>query len=99
MKTITDSGIIEKHSNNGRTQTLLIEEKNVLFRIVIHIESYDFQSYARLQVMDADRKWTILHSLSLKDYKLNKDMITEFKKFIKKVAPTIVLSTHMVEAA
>jgi len=110
MKTITDSGIIEKHSNNGHTQTILIEEKNVLFRIVIHVESYDFQSYAKLQVMDANRKWTIVHSLIPKDYNLTnfyspysqdkyKIIINDLKKVIKKVAPTIILSTHMVESA
>ena len=110
MKTITDSGIIEKHSNNGHTQTLLIEEKDVLFRIVIHVESYDFQSYARIQVMAADRKWNLLHSLVPKDYNLTnfyspysegkyKTIINDLKKVIKKVAPTIILSTQMVEAA
>jgi len=110
MKTITNSGIIEKHSNNGHTQTILIEEKNVLFRIVIHVESYDFQSYARLSVMDVDRKWTLLHSVIPKDFGLTnfyspysedkyKTIINDLKKVIKKVSPVIVSSTNLLEAA
>ena len=108
MKTITDSGIVSQKSNNGHTQTLMIEEKNVLFRIIIHVESYDFQSYARLQVMNSDRKWTLLHSVIPKDYDLTnfylpspsvekyKVIINDLKKVIKKTAPIISLTTKEV---
>lgn len=52
LKIIEDSGIVNVHSNGGRTRTIIFKIGVQQFKISIKSESYDFQSYARLY------KWT-----------------------------------------
>ena len=100
MKTIEDSGIVSCHSNNGHTQTILLEENKVLYKIKIHVESYTFQSYARLYVLNTNKEWTLLHSLDPQDFGLTnfyspfpsnkfKDIINALKKTMKKINSVI----------
>lgn len=52
IKIIEDLGITEGHSNGSRNQTVLFSIAENNYKIIIHDESYDFQSYAKLY------KWT-----------------------------------------
>lgn len=74
LKTLKDSGIMSKHSNGGRTQEVIwktpYREK---FRVLIHSESYDFQSYARLYKWnEQNNEWNIVTSANpKKDYDID----------------------------
>lgn len=85
---IDDSGIVEKHSNNGKTQTILLEYES-LYKIEIHVESYEFQSYAKLCVLNSNKNWTTLKEINPKSmgitnfyYPYSKDV---FKPIIDKL--------------
>jgi len=73
--TIKDSGIKEEHSNGGRDQEIIwkIKETNEKFRLLIHSESYDFQSYYRLYKWNNENnKWNIITSGNpSKDYSID----------------------------
>ena len=100
IKVLDDDGIVEEHSNNGKSQTVLIEYGESLYRIKIHVESYDFQSYAKLYVMDTDKRWTVLKSFQPKtmgvtnfyapyDKDKFKPMIDKLKEILKKLSKSI----------
>jgi len=100
IKTIDNSGIEEKHLNNGKTQTILLEYGNSLYQIKIHVESYDFQSYAKLYVMNSSKSWVVLKNIQPKDFEITsfyepyskdkfKPIIDKFKELIKKLSKVI----------
>jgi hypothetical protein len=65
FKKIKDTGIVKKHSNGGRSQELIwkINETQEKFRLLIHSESYTFQSYYRLyKWSDVNNEWNIITS-------------------------------------
>ena len=92
---IDDSGIVEKHSNNGKTQTILLEYESLLYEIKIHVESYESQSYAKLCVLNSDKNWTTLKEIDPKSmgitnfyYPYSKDV---FKPIIDKLKDILSL--------
>ena len=72
-KIIVDTGITAKHSNGARAQEIIYEAENKeKFRIYIHSESYDFQSYARLYKWSNEKGWLQIHQVNpAKDYNIN----------------------------
>lgn len=100
IKVLDDDGIIEEHSNNGKSQTVLIEYGENLYRIKVHVESYDFQSYAKLWVLDVNKRWTLLKNISPKseglvnfyapyDQDKFKPIIDKLKALIKKLSKSV----------
>ncbi len=97
LKTIKDSGIVRKHSNGGRNQEIIYKNPHgEQFRILIHSESYSFQSYARLYKWVGDKGWKIITSTNPKgDYGIDISdsttyspyafdrIIADFRKLIK----------------
>jgi hypothetical protein len=60
---IDNTGIFESTSNGARLQTLLLKIDNELYQISIKCESHARQSYATLNIMTPDKKWTQLKSI------------------------------------
>jgi len=98
MKVIDNSGIKKVHSNGGRIQNILLEHNENTFKIDINSESYEKQSYAKLYVLNSDKKWTLLKAINpLRDYNIDisyrenfsqdsfKSIIQDFKSLIKKL--------------
>jgi hypothetical protein len=75
FSTIKDTGIKEMHSNGGRNQEIIwkIKETNEKFRLIIHSESYKFQSYYRLyKWSNENNEWNIITSGNpSKDYSID----------------------------
>lgn len=81
MKIITDN-----QTNHGDNQNHIIklEEKGLIFKINIHNQSYDFQSYAKLELLNKNGEWTILENRNpQKDYNIKHtyNKITDPKHF------------------
>jgi|31_taG_2_1085359.scaffolds.fasta_scaffold02094_3 hypothetical protein len=60
---LKDTGIKEKKSNGARSQEIIwkIKETGEKFRVLIHSESYVFQSYFRLyKWSDANNEWNLV---------------------------------------
>jgi len=100
MRILENSGIKESHSNNGHKQTLLVEEKDNLYKIIVYVESHVFQSFAKVYLLNGNKEWTLLHSVVPKEYGLddfykpyseNKflPVINDLKKTIKKLDKVI----------
>lgn len=101
LKAIKDTGIIKKHSNGGRDQEIIWKTPyGEKFRVLIHCESYDFQSYARLYKWnETNNEWNIVSlSQPQRDYKIDisysnsypltafQPIINDFKKLAKEFA-------------
>lgn len=96
---IDNSGIVEKHSNGGRTKTLIFKCNDRYWKLIIHSECYDFQSYIRLYSSSTLDNWTLIKSGNpKKDYNISvayrKDcpdyifngIIEDYKEIIKKMS-------------
>jgi len=68
MKTLDDSGIISHSSENKNKQTVLISYGGLMYRITVNHDSYERQSYVRLDVMSTEREWTFIKSVNPHDY-------------------------------
>lgn len=99
IELIDDSGIKEKNSNGGRTQTILFKVGNIFWKLIIHSESYSFQSYIRLYSGDGVNNWTLIKGGNPKeDYGIDisyqenypcdifSSIITNYKDIIKKMS-------------
>ena len=62
IEIIDDTGIVECHSNGGRTQTILMKHNNLFWKLVIHSESYVAQSYIRLYSSSTLDSWNSIKS-------------------------------------
>lgn len=72
IEIIDDTGIEKKNSNGGRTQTLLMKYKDKIWKLVIHSESYWFQSYIRLYSLQGVDNWALIKQGNPKrDYSLD----------------------------
>lgn len=72
IEIIDDTGIEKKNSNGGRTQTLLMKYKDKIWKLVIHSESYWFQSYIRLYSLQGVDNWALIKQGNPKrDYRLD----------------------------
>ncbi len=60
IEVIDDTGIVQEHSNGGRTQTILMKYKDRYWKLVIHSESYAFQSYIKLYSSQSLDNWTLV---------------------------------------
>lgn len=80
IEVIDDSGIVEKHSNNGKTQTIIFKYKKLYWRLIIHSESYESQSYIRLYTTSTLNEWNIIKSGNpKKDYGIALAYVTNYK--------------------
>ena len=99
IELIDDSGIVEKHSNGGRTKTIIFKCNDKYWRLIIHSESYDFQSYIRLYSSTTLDNWTLIKSGNpKKDYNISvayrndcpdyifNGIIEDYKEIIKKMS-------------
>lgn len=99
IEVIDDSGIVEKHSNGGRTKTIIFKCKDKYWRLIIHSESYDFQSYIRLYSSTTLDNWNLIKNGNpKKDYDISvayrrdcpnyifNDIIEDYKEIIKKMS-------------
>lgn len=83
IKLIDDPGIKEKQSNGGRTQTLLFKVGKVFWKLIIHSESYSFQSYIRLYSGDGVNNWIIIKSGNpKKDYNIDIAYHSSYSKLV-----------------
>ena len=74
FKTLKDTSIIEKNKNGSRDQEIIWKtSEGKKFRILIHSESYEFQSYARLYAWsEQNNEWNIISNCNpARDYKIN----------------------------
>lgn len=72
IEIIDDTGIEKKNSNGGRTQTLLMKYKDKIWKLVIHSESYWFQSYIKLYSLQGVDNWALIKQGNPKqDYRLD----------------------------
>ena len=104
MKVIDDTGIVEKHSNNGKEQILLVEHNGQLYKLKILVESYEFQSYARLYILGDDKKFELLRQFAPSSYGITnfynydstvyEPIIKDMKKLIKKLGKVLWLITN-----
>lgn len=98
FKVLKDTGIIEKKRNGGRGQEIIWKtSEGKKFRVVIHCESYDFQSYGKLYAWnESGNEWNIISSCQpQRDYKIDvayinrhsysgfEPIIKDFKKLAK----------------
>lgn len=67
---IDDTFIVNEHSNGGRSRTVLFSNKNKeKFRITVHSESYESQSYARLYKWTSEKGYECISSKNpLRDF-------------------------------
>lgn len=97
-----DTGIKKLSSNGGRSQKLLLEYNDNIYKIQICSESHEKQSFGKLSLLNNQNDWTILKVINPKgDYDIDiayknnylknvfKPIIDDFKKLIKKLSPTI----------
>lgn len=72
IEIIDDTGIEKKNSNGGRTQTLLMKYNDKYWKLVIHSESYWFQSYIKLYSSQSLENWNLVKQGNPKqDYSLD----------------------------
>ena len=74
FKEIKDTGIFVSNKNGGRDQEILFysEMTQERFRIFVHSESYDFQSYGRLYKWSEKNGWNLIHQVNPKrDYNID----------------------------
>lgn len=72
IEIINDTGIEKKKSNGGRTQTLLMKYNDKYWKLVIHSESYSFQSYIKLYSSQSLENWNLVKQGNPKqDYSLD----------------------------
>jgi hypothetical protein len=98
IKEIVNTGIKNKHSNGARDQEIILQVDTTKekFKIFIHSESYEFQSYARLYKWNTVNGWNVINSVNPKtDYYIDLSyrtaypqssfdpIIRDFKKLIK----------------
>ena len=78
---IENSGIKEIRSNGGRIQEILFKSDKNLFKISIKSEGHDFQSYAKLKILNKNKDWTVIISKNpLKDYGINISYKNDYRK-------------------
>lgn len=81
IEIIDDTGIEMKNSNGGRTQTILMKYNNTYWKLVIHSESYWFQSYIRLYSSQSLENWNLIkHGNPKKDYDLDLSYRNDYKE-------------------
>ena len=74
FKTLKDTGIIKKDRNGSRDQEIIWKtSEDKKFRVLIHCESYDFQSYGKLYAWNENNnEWNIISSCQpQRDYKID----------------------------
>lgn len=72
IEIIDDTGIEKKNSNGGRTQTILMKYNDKYWKLVIHSESYWFQSYIKLYSSQSLENWNLVKQGNPKqDYSLD----------------------------
>lgn len=66
FKTIIDTGIKKKQINGARNQEIIwqVQETKEKFKVFIHSESYDNQSYARLYKWNDHDGWNLITSVN-----------------------------------
>ena len=83
IEIIDDTGIVECHSNGGRTQTILMKHNNLFWKLIIHSETYVAQSYIRLYSSSALDNWNIIKSGNPKrDYDIDISYRTHYPQSI-----------------
>lgn len=83
IEIIDDTGIEKKNSNGGRTQTLLMKYKDKIWKLVIHSESYWFQSYIRLYSLQGVDNWALIKQGNPKrDYSLDISYRNDYRENI-----------------
>ena len=81
IEIIDDTGIVMKNSNGGRTQTILMKYNNTYWKLVIHSESYWFQSYIRLYSSQSLENWNLIKQGNpKKDYGLDLSYKNDYKE-------------------
>lgn len=98
LKAIKDTGIIEKNNNGSRDREIIWKNPyGEKFRVLIHSQSYDFQSYAKVYKWnESNNEWNIISSANPKRdygielaYKQNYSqyafdpILRDFKKLVK----------------
>ena len=79
IEIIDDTGIVEKHSNGGRTQTILMKHNNLFWKLIIHSESYIAQSYIRLYSSSTLDNWNLIKCGNPKrDYEIDISYRTQY---------------------
>ena len=83
IEIIDDTGVVECHSNGGRTQTILMKHNNLFWKLIIHSETYVAQSYIRLYSSSALDNWNIIKSGNPKrDYDIDISYRTHYPQSI-----------------
>lgn len=81
IEIIDDTGIEKENSNGGRTQTLLMKYNDKYWKLVIHSESYWFQSYIRLYSSQSLENWNLVKQGNpKKDYGLDLSYKNDYKE-------------------
>lgn len=82
FSTIKNTGIQEMRSNGARNQEIIwkIKETNEKFRLLVHSESYDSQSYYRLyKWSNQNNEWNVITSGNPKrDYNIDISYSTRY---------------------
>jgi len=73
IEIIDETGILDRHSNSGRAKTIIFRTQKDKYKLHIHAESYDFQSYATLSIWsDVNKKWHEIRTTNpIKEHGLN----------------------------
>lgn len=83
IEIIDDTGIEMKNSNGGRTQTLLMKYNDKYWKLVIHSESYWFQSYIKLYSSQSLENWNLVKQGNPKqDYNLDISYRNDYRENI-----------------
>lgn len=81
IEVVDDSGIEQEHSNGGRTQTLLMKYNDRYWKLVIHSQSYSFQSYIKLYSSQSLDNWTLIKQGNPKnDYGIDLSYRNDYKE-------------------
>lgn len=83
IEIIDDTGIEMKNSNGGRTQTILMKYNDKYWKLVIHSESYWFQSYIKLYSSQSLENWNLVKQGNPKqDYNLDISYRNDYRENI-----------------
>lgn len=83
IEIIDDTGIVQENSNGGRTQTILMKYNDTYWKLVIHSESYWFQSYIKLYSSQSLENWNLIKQGNPKrDYRLDISYRSDYKENI-----------------
>jgi hypothetical protein len=101
FKEIINTGITSTDRNGARNQEIIwqVNTTKEKFRIFIHSESYDFQSYARLYKWDNNKGWNVITTVNPeKDFNVrvayknpvNPGAFLEIIAHLRKIAKTFI---------